>query len=341
MSPAGWRLPADCGRRLLMARPLVLLSSPVELPPLLAFLQAVGTQQLKRPPLGVRGGGARRRRLQRWGIDGAPTVASARCTRQLLVRFVVRSCRWPIWCPGSGVVGLWTGSLCPLGWRSRFVQPVPPCSAREWFLTYVGRQRCKVWTRGLVFASSCVRTRVHFFPRAWRLLCVRPVGWQRLRVSGLLDHGCTGRGGAACAVLWCWVGSICVSLLRGRVVCPIVPLSNAGLAALGCRSSSLGGWSCFWVQGWQHLCVVSLAYVCGAWGPWRVAPSTVGISSPLRQLSSFFWRLGFGNFVAIVSLAWFPASCTACPWSRMNSPSVPVRRATNLVVIGPPCNMAP
>ena len=29
------------------------------------------------------------------------------------------------------------------------------------------------------------------------------------------------------------------------------------------------------------------------------------------------------------SLAWLPASCRACPWGRMNSPSAPVRRASS------------
>jgi hypothetical protein len=35
------------------------------------------------------------------------------------------------------------------------------------------------------------------------------------------------------------------------------------------------------------------------------------------------------------SLAWLPASCTACPWGRMSSLSAPVRRATNLTCWSP------
>ncbi len=46
------------------------------------------------------------------------------------------------------------------------------------------------------------------------------------------------------------------------------------------------------------MCVVSLAYVCGAWCPWRVAPSTVGFSCPLGQL------------ILLKALVWwFPGDC--------------------------------
>ncbi len=51
----------------------------------------------------------------------------------------------------------------------------------------------------------------------------------------------------------------------------------------------------------------------GLWGPCR---------------SGGLELAGSGSF----ALAWLPASCTACPWGRMNSLSAPVRRATNLVV---------